>query len=905
MLRKVLLLTLILSLAFGSVLLAKRGPAKARSDLGPSAISIDQIERPFMESTNGVDFKKYVITGTVLGTSTLEFATAYFGRSIAVGRDGVVHAVWCTEGDPSNEVIYVRSVDHGKTWSEPAELVPSFYYHYKPSIAIDPNDPQKVYVAHVSYPDEGGTRTIYVSASTDEGLSWGDPVGVFGSVLDCNNPYIIVDYRGWVHVAFDNYTDSYTRYNYSADGGKTWLGEPMVATVGFADDTFAATLAIDYNNNVHVLTGGGGTFGSWGDKGVYWTWLDMSAVSPGDLPFPVELPPVELAPPGTGMPYPCMVFDSKNVGHLFYDNAASADETNNNWRSVYYRKYEGGTWLDPEHIPSLRGGGNGGTTCAIDQYDNLYVCFHDLLDGDAGWDWNVWPVDLVSGTNASGEWQFVNITGDGPDVNQQYADCADWVAEDSILHVIYTATAAAPHDIVYEVGYPWPPEPKCGVAGLPDTYNTSGPFTIRATTTDIDGEVVGCKIHVWQNDTKIVDGEEMTQVEKDNYEYILNITGSPGDKITYQGEARDNDEYTGISLIADFNVLAPENPDADILIVRDDGRASTFHQQLWDATLRPGSYETWDVDTHDGIDASVTMHGWNTILIHGWVISTVPTRGYEGDPFAEFLQAGTTDTPKNLLLASMDYFFGAGEPGSPEELAFEAGDFAYDFFGIASGTSDPGQDQDSLLLGTAGDPISDPFADTALELRPDLAQDDDGGAIANWIDWTGAIEYDNDIFIAANEGFGSGVKYDAGTFKTIHLPWMLCHLVKDTLNTPQDEAVVLMNNIFTWFGTNTAVDDQEVAVVTQYDLAQNYPNPFNPVTHIDYSVPKTVNVELTVYNSLGQKVKSLVNKKVAAGHHQVAWDGTNAAGQLVTSGTYFYQIKAGDFVKVNKMVFLK
>lgn len=91
-----------------------------------------------------------------------------------------------------------------------------------------------------------------------------------------------------------------------------------------------------------------------------------------------------------------------------------------------------------------------------------------------------------------------------------------------------------------------------------------------------------------------------------------------------------------------------------------------------------------------------------------------------------------------------------------------------------------------------------------------------------------------------------------------------------------------------------------------YTLSQNFPNPFNPSTNIVFSVPKTENVSLKIFNVLGQEVKSLVNAKVTGGVSTMAtWDGTDNFGQKVSSGVYFYQLKAGDFSETKKMLLLK
>jgi hypothetical protein len=90
-----------------------------------------------------------------------------------------------------------------------------------------------------------------------------------------------------------------------------------------------------------------------------------------------------------------------------------------------------------------------------------------------------------------------------------------------------------------------------------------------------------------------------------------------------------------------------------------------------------------------------------------------------------------------------------------------------------------------------------------------------------------------------------------------------------------------------------------------YQLSQNYPNPFNPQTMIKYDLPNPDNVNITVYNILGQKVKTLIDEYQEAGYKQVSWDGRDDGGREVASGIYFYKIKTIGFEKTKKMVLLK
>lgn len=90
-----------------------------------------------------------------------------------------------------------------------------------------------------------------------------------------------------------------------------------------------------------------------------------------------------------------------------------------------------------------------------------------------------------------------------------------------------------------------------------------------------------------------------------------------------------------------------------------------------------------------------------------------------------------------------------------------------------------------------------------------------------------------------------------------------------------------------------------------YILHQNNPNPFNPETDINFFLPTDNNVVITIYNTLGQEICTLVNSQYKAGYHSAKWDGKDKNGQPVSSGIYLYQLRAGDFVQVRKMSLLR
>jgi hypothetical protein len=97
----------------------------------------------------------------------------------------------------------------------------------------------------------------------------------------------------------------------------------------------------------------------------------------------------------------------------------------------------------------------------------------------------------------------------------------------------------------------------------------------------------------------------------------------------------------------------------------------------------------------------------------------------------------------------------------------------------------------------------------------------------------------------------------------------------------------------------TGIEDSE-QLPSAFNLSQNYPNPFNPTTTINYSVPISSFVTIKVYDVLGREIETLVNEEKTAGNYSVLFN----AGKL-SSGVYFYQLKAGDYTSVKKMILLK
>ena len=120
----------------------------------------------------------------------------------------------------------------------------------------------------------------------------------------------------------------------------------------------------------------------------------------------------------------------------------------------------------------------------------------------------------------------------------------------------------------------------------------------------------------------------------------------------------------------------------------------------------------------------------------------------------------------------------------------------------------------------------------------------------------------------------------------------------DTVNVSGSDRVMYVNQYQYLSIKNEGIPDAFV-------LHDNYPNPFNPSTQIRFDLPTSDNINLTIYNMLGQKIKVFSVNNITAGYHQITWDATNDLGDPVSAGVYLYQLQTSEFVKTKKMILLK
>ncbi len=167
--------------------------------------------------------------------------------------------------------------------------------------------------------------------------------------------------------------------------------------------------------------------------------------------------------------------------------------------------------------------------------------------------------------------------------------------------------------------------------------------------------------------------------------------------------------------------------------------------------------------------------------------------------------------------------------------------------------------------------------------------------------FTKVVGYNHDFVCSGYQGVAS---------KEMN-PTLVTFTVKAKVENPTELKLQDIKLVDAYGRANTPVissdvEDEENALPTEFSLSRNYPNPFNPTTTIEFALPKAGNVTLTVYNMLGQQVRTLVSTEMAAGNFKAMWDAQDNFGRKVSSGMYFYRLEVdNNVIGTQKMLLLK
>lgn len=148
------------------------------------------------------------------------------------------------------------------------------------------------------------------------------------------------------------------------------------------------------------------------------------------------------------------------------------------------------------------------------------------------------------------------------------------------------------------------------------------------------------------------------------------------------------------------------------------------------------------------------------------------------------------------------------------------------------------------------------------------------------------------IYFTTNTGI-NWITQNSSTNKNLNSVWFIN---KDTGFIVGDSGIILK----TFTGGLVNFNSISSQIPNNFYLEQNYPNPFNPETKIRFSIPKSGNIKIIIYNLQGKEIEILLNKKLDIGDYETSWNGSK-----YPSGVYFYRLEAGNFVDTKKMILIK
>ena len=197
--------------------------------------------------------------------------------------------------------------------------------------------------------------------------------------------------------------------------------------------------------------------------------------------------------------------------------------------------------------------------------------------------------------------------------------------------------------------------------------------------------------------------------------------------------------------------------------------------------------------------------------------------------------------------------------------------------------------------------------------------------VVNWVHTVALIEDIsgdgvNDILVG-DRGFPTANGYSGAVYclngatgslmwnyETEHMVWAVSQIedvngngASDVIAGSDDGHVYCLEG-----NQNVGIENENMSVSSINNLSQNYPNPFNSSTTISFSVKDSdKSTNIAIYNFYGQKIKTLVDKKLEEGSYEVVWDGTNNSGNQISSGIYFYKLQNNNFNETKSMILIR
>lgn len=836
--------------------------------------------------------------GTRKGLFMSSDGGASFAAKVSGGGLGDVHCTDVEVGSTSPSIIYAsfgifggnaaiwRSTDGGSSFT--ANLSNATYGRIE--MATSPSNPQ---IAYVSIMDPATNQVGLFGYTTNGGDNWYSAT-IAGPAF--SGPATYTSTQAWYNniVAVDP-TDPAIVYAggldfwKSTDGGGTWTQktnwypDPSAPPVVHADQH---AIAVDpSNSNVLFLGTDGGIFKTT-NKGETWINLNNNLFI-------------------TQFYYGAVDPSANNYYGGAQDNGTLKSTGNTSWFEIcggdggavevdfttpstvymeyvhltFYKSTDGGA----SYTKSMNGipSGTGNFSGATDRSGFIAPFSMDPNNSSS----------LVAGTyrifrttDAAGSWSAISgdLTGDG--TGAQGATISTVTIAKGNSNVIYSGCTNGMIQVTTDGGSNW----NTRTTGLPDAWCTriaTDPTNPAVAYASFSGFVAGSKIYKTTNY-----GVSWSNISSNlpNIPVSCILVGAAGGNTMYAGT--DLGVFTTID--GGGNWTQDNNGLANVVVMDLDYRASdnklfaaTHGRGMFSAPLAGGSGSTSTLRNFNPAGAQNVWRIDHTLPIDSGFL--LGTNHYQDKAKATFFRLPSGQVHGEIK--EVKVWFGYKRSGlTTEKYRLQ------------------------LYNGTAtGGPNGVPLLNQEYNLADVLADDNLATAEQPTVHTLSSpVSVDTTFFVAVDFGsYSSGNFGDAGIAagplvgSRIPEEWELWN--DDSWHNISDAWFNSTSGVNMWIEVTVTTGTTDVGIEpgripTSFELQQNYPNPFNPSTVIRYSIPTAGNVTLKIYDLLGRELRSLVSGYQQRGAYEVVF---NADG--LPSGTYFYEIRSGNFADVKKMILIR
>lgn len=842
-----------------------------------------------------VDFLFTTSTSQVKTVAQLQQAHAYgySGRSQVHTPDGVLHLLYHEVSGDRRYVYHTATADRGATWKDVTTIAQNLFHSGMASLAVDKQG--RLHAAWHARAESGDAKlAIYYSRSSDQGVSWSQPLRISSPVDNNDVLYaaIAVDDTENPHVVWNSArnTDSNSGdvyHNHSRDGGTTWQGDRMISSGGGTRYCFVPM--IDF-------TPGGEAWVFWYDgladiasqtrkvfctrSSDYQNWTAPEAVTTSGVLYDN---------------LPAMVIDDQGRVHLAYsDNYTPGDIR------IMYRVYENGAWSTA--IPIARSAtGNVLYPClSCDSRGTLFMLYLDDLGSAAlgkyavaPWKSDERPALRKTAETASDVFLSLN-TGNGwtPGANLSldlqdniYAEMPRrqlpggidvvWMAEmnasSNALRYIHITTTLPPSSKPLGITYVHPASGATGVPYFKQSFYVQIDFDQRV----ITDSLTASNFIVSGAASGVISGLISYDASLRRLRFIPSRNLTPDDIITVRlnGNVAQSD---GVGLDGNNNGIAEQSP---------------LDDYVW-------SFQTTSPDitapafTIGVLQNPVFSRYMDIYIIGSEMLVTTPELTISG-----------ADAPLRLI---------------PGEVQLYKADYRLEQNGV-------------LTLQVSGADLAGNVGSSTRELAAQFLRADTGGDLLS-ADGQLTCHFpqsalSQDLFLTCMKKEAAGKAentYEIGPAnlslqRPAEISFQLAPGEQEiyqlelqqadgswVLITSEQEGGLLSARISRTGALRITTTNRMVPAL--FTLHQNYPNPFHlgeAQTTVTFELPQRQEVEIVIYNILGEQVRTLTKAPYAAGVHAIQWDGRRDDQRRVASGVYFYQCKMAQQTFTRKMLILQ